>query len=88
MSRYLGRILSELLFYRPSRFGETRQFAGWKHNRHLCPWLESQLNEIRDCFLKHQAVAYDVQGVHDLGTDVLLRYRDVDGADPEELHFI
>jgi hypothetical protein len=71
----------------PGRHGPRRR-RGMEAQSAPLPLVGVALNEIRDCFLKHQAVAYDVHGVHDLGTDVLLRYRDVDGADPEELHFI
>jgi len=88
MSRYVGRVLTELLFYRRSSMAATRQFSDWGHNEDLCPRLEAQLNEIRGCFLKHQAIAYDVQGFHDLGTDVLLRYRPSDADDQDELRYI
>ncbi len=38
------------------------------------PPVERQLNEMIHCFPKFHNIAYDVQGMNDRGTDVLLRY--------------
>ncbi|SOD02173.1 hypothetical protein SAMN05216486_10286 [bacterium JGI 053] len=88
MSSHIRPILGELLFYKESTFEQTKSFIQWKHNRQLCPWFEHQLNQIRNSFFKFQSVAYDIQGVHDLGTDVVLRYDRSSSDDLVDLRFI
>lgn len=74
MTRDLPVILNELL-----RFGQvageaTQVFKSMKHNNDLCPQVTLQLNRLLESYVKYDAVAYDVQGIHDRGTDVVLRY--------------
>jgi hypothetical protein len=85
-------IVSELLFQRQSSNEATLEFAqrGWKHDKVLCPWLTEKLETIRESFLKFQSEAYDIQGIHDLGTDIVLRYApsdDVAGTDRKYVAF-
>lgn len=60
--------------FREASTESTAEFRTLTHNRHLCPRTESQLQRVLDCFIKFRHAAYDVQGIHDRGTDVLLRY--------------
>src|SRR5207249_11227356 len=88
MRKSIGYVVSELVSYRESSVAETKQFEKLKHNEILCPRLEGQLNRIRDGFLKYYSVAYDVQGLRDQGTDVLLRYQTEDANPDEGARFI
>ncbi|MCF8144963.1 MAG: hypothetical protein K9N21_13690 [Deltaproteobacteria bacterium] len=74
MTGKLPIVIDELLKYRQSAAKQTNVFTKLKHNAHLCPAFERQTNRILDCFLKFHSIAYDVQGINDRGTDVLLRY--------------
>lgn len=74
MSGKLPLVIEELLRYRESPQKFTKVFNKLKHNKHLCPAVERQTNRILDCFIKYHSIAYDVQGINDRGTDVVLRY--------------
>lgn len=73
MFEMLSKIIDELLRYRESPIQSTESFRRLKHNKHLCPVVEGRLNLIIGCFSKFHNIAYDIQGIHDRGTDVLLR---------------
>lgn len=90
MSKHIVPIISELLFYRRSSNEETADFVekGWKHDKYLCPWLTKKLNIIRESFLKFQSEAYDIQGIHDLGTDIVLRYAPSDDLEEVERRYV
>lgn len=79
MITQLPQLVDELLRYRESPKKDTRLFRKLKHNRDLCPAVETQVNRIIDCYVKFHNIAYDVQGINDRGTDVVLRY----DAEPE-----
>lgn len=85
MFEFLSRIVDELLRYREGSILSTKNFRRLKHNKDLCPAVEKKLNTVIECLSKFHNIAYDVQGVHDRGTDVLLR--DSEGED-EESKFI
>ena len=74
MSGKLPLVIEELLRYRESPWKFTKAFKELKHNERLCPAVERQTNRILDCFLKFHSIAYDIQGINDRGTDVVLRY--------------
>lgn len=74
MAGQLPKLIDELLRYRESPDRDTRLFRKLRHNDHLCPAVEGQVNQAIDCFTKFHNIAYDVQGINDRGTDVLLRY--------------
>jgi len=74
MNGAITTVVDELLRYKASSNKDTKIFKKLKHNKHLCPAVEKQGNQILDCFVKYHSVAYDVQGITDRGTDVLLRY--------------
>ncbi len=73
MFEFLSKIIDELLRYREGSIHSTETFRRLKHNKHLCPAVEKKLNTVIECFSKFHNIAYDVQGIHDRGTDVLLR---------------
>lgn len=84
MTNKLPIVIEELLRYRQSPRKHSRVFRKLKHNAHLCPAFERQANRILDCFLKFHDIAYDVQGINDRGTDVVLRY-DIDPDNKESV---
>lgn len=73
MSTKLPLVIAEILRYRESPRKFTRAFKELKHNADLCPLVERQINRILECFLKFNEIAYDIQGITDRGTDVVLR---------------
>jgi hypothetical protein len=81
-------VIAELVNHRRSSIAATKHFADLKHNTVLCPRLEEQLNRVRDSFLKYESVAYDIQGVHDQGTDVVLRYETSDADGNAQARFL
>ncbi len=85
MFEFLSKIVDELLRYREGSILSTKTFRSFKHNKHLCPAVEKKLNTVIECLSKFHNIAYDVQGIHDRGTDVLLR--DSEG-EPEESNYI
>lgn len=74
MAEKLPEVIDLLLRYRESSNKDTRLFRRLRHNDHLCPAVERQANEIINCYSKFHSIAYDVQGLNDRGTDVLVRY--------------
>lgn len=87
MRSILLELVHELLRFRSSSWRATEVFEKLKHNADLCLALERQGNRMLDCFVKYKSVAYDVQGINDRGTDVLLRYY-VQSDNKEESRFI
>ncbi len=82
MTRDLPMVVNELLRYRVASEKATEAFKALKHNDDLCPRVRSQLELLLESYVKYDAIAYDVQGIHDQGTDVLLKfYPQSDGAD-------
>jgi len=85
MNGQLPKLIDELLRYRESPVKDTRLFRKLRHNDHLCPAVEGQLNQAIDCFTKFHNIAYDVQGINDRGTDVLLRYdEETESGEPSQ----
>jgi hypothetical protein len=82
MTRDLPIVVNELLRYRLASQKATEALKTQKHNVDLCPRVRSQLEVLLQSYVKYDAVAYDVQGIHDQGTDVVLKfYPQGDGAD-------
>jgi hypothetical protein len=73
MDRFLVRLVDELLRYRRTAPSETKAFARLKHNADLCPRFQQKLESILGSFEKYRKIVYDIQGLHDEGTDILLR---------------
>ena len=88
MKSLLSELVHELLRYKASSDIATKAFEKLKHNDRLCPLIEQQGNRILDCFVKYHSVAYDVQGINDRGTDVLLRYYEKSETGELESKFI
>lgn len=88
MKSILSELVHELLRYKSSSDNATKAFEESRHNDYLCPLIEQQGNRILDCFVKYHSVAYDVQGINDRGTDVLLRYYEKSEIGESESKFI
>lgn len=73
MDPTLISVIDELLRYKEGSAKKTIIFKNIKHNNDLCPAVERQLRNILDSFLKYHRVVYDIQGLSDRGTDVILR---------------
>ena len=73
MDRFLVKLVDELLRYRRAAPSETKAFARMKHNEDLCPLFQQKLESILGSFDKYRKIVYDIQGLRDEGTDVLLR---------------
>src|SRR5690242_10584105 len=63
-----------LLRYRRSPEKATELFRHWKHNADILPKLQEQLEILREARGKFQAVVYDIQGIHDEGSDIVIKY--------------
>lgn len=70
-----------LLRYRRSTEAATKLFAKWKHNVDILPKMQDQLEVLRDARGKFQAIVYDLQGIHDEGSDIVIRYHEDDKPD-------
>ena len=71
---YLKRIIYYFLTLRRGPVKETQVFTGLKHNEDLCPKLNGQLEVILGYFKRYRKIAYDIQGLRDQGSDVIVRY--------------
>lgn len=71
---YLKRIIYHFLNFSRARRDETLRFKALKHNDDLCPGLRERIELILDYFHRYKKIAYDIQGMRDEGTDVILRY--------------
>jgi hypothetical protein len=71
MSQY-SEIVCDLLQSRRAEPSATEVFKHWKHDADLCPKLRNQIEAIFSGFKKYHTVSYDIQGLKDQGTDVLL----------------
>jgi len=61
----------------------TQQFKTWKHNTHILPRLQMQLDTVREALNKFEPIVYDTQGVRDDGTDITVRFRTSNEGDEE-----
>ena len=69
----INKIVFNLLTFRRGSSKATTYFKGKKHNKDLCPLLKEQLEKIHNSFNKFKKITYDIQGVRDNGTDVLIK---------------
>ncbi len=67
-----AEIVSDLLQARRAEPSATAVFRDLKHDKDLCPKLRDQIEEIFSALKKYHAIAHDIQGLKDKGTDVLL----------------
>lgn len=71
MSQY-SEIVCDLLQSRRAEPSATDMFRDLKHDADLCPKLRDQIDAIFSGFKKYHTISYDIQGLKDQGTDVLL----------------
>lgn len=85
MPEPLKDTIRRLLRYQRAPVRATRQFRKWKHNADILPKLQTQLEMLLDAYGKFEPVVYDTQGIHDDGSDVVLRYCPESGEKEFEL---
>lgn len=66
-------LLWDLLTYRRGPLEATRAFVNMTHNADLCPAFTRRCDDILSAFGKYEDISYDIQGLRDEGTDVLVR---------------
>jgi len=70
----LIEVIDGLLRYKQNTIKSTEVFKSMKHNKNLCPAVDKISKSILDCFNKYQKVVYDIQGIGDRGSDILIRF--------------
>ena len=73
MAYDLKTLVFEFLQFRRAPTTATKEFKGLKHDSYLCPKVQRKLDQIKEAFNKYHKITYDIQGVRDQGTDVLIR---------------
>jgi hypothetical protein len=63
-----------MVFFRKSSVERTAIFQDLKHNSDLCPKFESKFSSLLASFEKFKKVVHDIQGIHDKGTDIMLKH--------------
>lgn len=71
---FLSRVIFYLLTINRTSDKETEQFIRLKHNAHLCAGLNRRLETVLGFFSRYKKISYDIQGIKDHGTDVILIY--------------
>lgn len=74
MSQYT-EILADFLQLRRGEIAETEKFRHLKHDKDLCEGFREKVDAVFNAFDKYHRVVYDIQGLKDEGTDVLLSER-------------
>jgi hypothetical protein len=77
--------VTRVLRFQRSPDAATSQFRNWKHNADILPRLQQQLDVLLAAYGKFQHVTYDIQGIHDDGSDVVLHCRPEADETPPEL---
>ena len=62
-----------------NRLEEYKRFELMKHDKHLLPEFQKQLERVLDSYGKLSPITYDTQGVRDQGVDIALRCQDHSG---------
>lgn len=75
MTEDLGDSIARLLRYQRAPERATEIFKTWKHNNDILPRVQAQIEMLLEAYGKFQSIVYDTQGIHDDGSDVVLRYR-------------
>lgn len=83
MSDIVPRVIFDLLQFRRASAEGTKIFGKWMHNADLCPRFHNKIELILGAFKKYQQITYDIQGLRDRGSDVIVRQ----GTD-EQTNFI
>jgi hypothetical protein len=71
------RLVANAFRYRTAKPQETSTFRHLRHDADLVPNVTQQLRFLMDGFHRDTNVTYDIQGLSDAGTDVLLRLQSV-----------
>jgi hypothetical protein len=71
------RLVANAFRYRTARPEETHIFRGLRHDADLVPKVTQQLRFLMEGFHRDTNVTYDIQGMSDEGSDVLLRLQSV-----------
>lgn len=74
-----GEMLAELLRGRRVRPEATSRLARLKHNNDLCPKLTERVSAMLEVYRSYNQEVHDIQGFHDNGVDILLKYETRDG---------
>lgn len=74
----LKELIYELFQYRRVYSEETSEFSNCKHNSVLCPTFQQKIESVVNSLDKYRKITYDMQGVNDRGTDILLRLTEND----------
>lgn len=69
-------LLTDLLSRQRYADEDTAQFKHLKHNRDLCPGFAARAKRVLSDYEKHRSDVHDVQGFSDLGSDVVVGFRD------------
>ena len=70
--------ITRLIRYQRASADATKLFRSWKHNSDILPRVQGQLETLMIAYGKFQPIVYDTQGIHDDGSDIVLRYRPED----------
>ena len=87
LTKSLLEVFERLLRRQRSPISATRQFRDWKHDKQILPRLEEHLDTVLVALRKFEPVVYKMQGIHDDGTDIAVRYRTSD-QEKEETELI
>lgn len=82
-TKSLLEVFERLLKRQRSPIAATRQFRDWRHDRHILPKLQEQLDAVLVALRKFEPVVYNTQGILDDGTDIAVRYRTSNEGDEE-----
>src|SRR5689334_13143362 len=77
--------ITRLLRYQRAPGRITRMFRTWKHNIDTLPRLQQQLEMLLEAYGKFEPIVYDTQGIHDDGSDIVLRCYPEGSATESEL---
>jgi hypothetical protein len=76
MRESIQDIITRLLRYQRVPSKMTKDFMRWTHNRDILPRLQQKLEMILGAYGKFHPIVYDTQGIHDDGSDLILRHRE------------
>ena len=71
------RLVANAFRYRTAKPQDTHVFRQFRHDADLVPRVTQQLRFLMEGFHRDTNVTYDIQGLYDAGTDVLLRLQSV-----------
>src|SRR4051812_32010108 len=67
------RLIANALRYRPAAARETKNLRSLRHDANLVPKITNQLRFLLDNLHRDTNVTYDIQGMSDEGSDILVR---------------